>query len=71
MNHFLQHHLLKRLSFPNPVIFTFFGQHWGLNSGLGTCKASALLLKSHLQFILLWLLLVMSQELFAQAGLEM
>jgi hypothetical protein len=29
--------------------------YWGLNSDFHTCKACTLLLKSHLQFIFLWL----------------
>jgi hypothetical protein len=42
---------------------------WGLNSGLCTCKAGALLLEAHLHFALV-ILGMGSHELFAQAGLE-
>jgi hypothetical protein len=36
-------------------LFFFFCWDWGLNSGICTCKAGALLLEPHPQSILLWL----------------
>jgi hypothetical protein len=45
---------------------------WGLNSGLHTCKAGALLLQPHLQFILLWLFLeIGSHDLLALSTFEL
>jgi hypothetical protein len=37
----------------NKPVFFFFWWEWGLNSGIHACKAGALPLKSHIQFILL------------------
>jgi hypothetical protein len=49
-------------------------QNWGLNSGLGTCKAGALLLEPHLQspvhFALVILEMGWPQELFDRLALN-
>jgi hypothetical protein len=67
--HKIYHTLNKLVS--QSFFFFFFWWDCGLNSGLRTCKAGALLLEPHLQTILLWLFLEMgSLEHFAQAGLE-
>jgi hypothetical protein len=53
------------------VFLLAFNFLWDLNSGFNTYKAGALLLKPHLQSILLWLSWGWgSLELFAWAGLE-
>jgi hypothetical protein len=46
-------------------LFFFFWWNWGLDSGLCTCRVGTLLLDPHLQSVLLWLLEMESQELFA------
>jgi hypothetical protein len=55
------------------VFFLLLLLDWDLNSGLHSCKVSALLLKLRLQSILLWLFWRWgwSHELFAWAGLEL
>jgi hypothetical protein len=59
----------KNLGFcPHPPLF---GGDWGLNSGIHTCQAGALLLESYLQSIILWLFWRWkSYKLFAWAGIE-
>jgi hypothetical protein len=48
------------------------GGHWGLNSGLYTCKTVAVPLESYLQSIFALIVLEMgSLELFAWAGLKL